>query len=222
MSGQAMIREIRKYEAQLKVHPTPVIIVSGEPDEHEKDYCLDSLGARAFLQKPVVLQDLVQMILSTLKQTKSHLKIEGTILIVDDERVTAKLMSQILTQEHYNNIVAHTVESVLTPLSVYRHSHYTRSSTIRLSSSSLTARSPMAPAATSWSRKKSLRVFKQLMGIGSKQREVRPFIVSISGNSVEDQRKLYAAFTIDEFLCKPIPKRKLLEVLLALPKRRRT
>jgi CheY-like chemotaxis protein len=97
MSGQTFIAEIRKYEKENNLPPVPIIVLTGESDKREKLDCLTKYGANEYLLKPIKLNELMQAVSRLI--AKDIKKFNRNILIVDDEDISADLMSKLLTSQ---------------------------------------------------------------------------------------------------------------------------
>lgn len=102
MSGQTFISEIRKYEQEKKSRAVPIVVVTAENSSTEKIFCMNTLGANEYLLKPIKLNDLL---LSLSKLLTGQEKETKNILIVEDEALSASVISRILTGQGHKIIV---------------------------------------------------------------------------------------------------------------------
>ncbi len=194
MSGQAFIAELRRFERDAGIaSPIPILVMTAENSGEEKRLCLTQYGANDFLLKPVKLRDLIVAL------AKFHSQNSGTrnarirrkrVLIIDDEVVGSKFMAAILADEGHVCVNAFSVVEGLSKLS---------SGTF------------------------DVIVLDNLLGDGTGVDFLRkaqiargsgPKVISVSGNSVEEQKRTYdeaeGAFRIEGYLQKPVRKQDLL------------
>ncbi len=96
MSGQALILEVRKYEEQENRRRVPIIVLTGEAAPSEKIACLSHLGADDFLLKPLKINDLLASIERIL--SRHHAKKHKNVLVIDDDVLSRKIISSLLTR----------------------------------------------------------------------------------------------------------------------------
>ena len=121
MSGQTLIMEIRKLERRKKSYKIPIIVLTGEPSENEKNICINLLGVEEYLSKPASFNRLTEAIqkilapgyLSSKRKKTGEQRIAKGILIIDDDQFSSFLTKQFLSGG--NNTIVHqafTLETV--------------------------------------------------------------------------------------------------------------
>ncbi len=190
MSGQTFISEVRKFEKDTnRSHAVPILVVTAENSGEEKRLCL-TLGATDFLLKPAKVRDLVSTLVKLHdKENKKHAPSKRRVLIVDDDATSSRFMSAVLTKEGHTCVNTFSVAEGLSEL--------------------------QKPDATF-----DVIMLDNMLGDGTGpdflravvrlNREKMPKVVSVSGNSVGDQRQAYetaAGLRVDGYLQKPAQKR---------------
>ncbi len=98
MSGQTFIVSIRRFEKEAHIaRPAPILVVTGENSGEEKRLCL-AQGANEFLLKPVKLRDLISALVKFHSRPQAANK-PKRVLIVDDEVISSRLVAAILSQQ---------------------------------------------------------------------------------------------------------------------------
>ena len=95
----------------------PIIVLTGDPSENEREKCINILKADAFLVKPVSILQLTSQLRKIFQEplNKSQTNVlepkhKKIILIVEDEILLSNLFAHFLT--NYNVMQAYTVEEV--------------------------------------------------------------------------------------------------------------
>ena len=101
MSGQEMILKIRNYETIQKVKRNiPIIVLSGDSHENERNLCLHSLGANDFLSKPINFNEFTN---SVKQSIFPHIRSQNIgkkgdekklILLIDDDAFASSIVKQ--------------------------------------------------------------------------------------------------------------------------------
>ena len=124
MSGQEMITKIRKMEGESKnLGSIPIIILSGEPSEIEINHCIQNLKANAFLNKPINIGKLLELMQNILGESESLLphssrvsereeEIKKFVFIVDDDFFSAQMLSKMLENNGFYTLHAHNISEV--------------------------------------------------------------------------------------------------------------
>ena len=119
MSGQTFIAELRTLERTRKVSKIPIIVLTGEPSENEKNICKNILGVDEYLNKPASFNRLTEAIHRILdrkadqvKNINSEVILNKAILIIDDDKFCSFLTKQFLS--NMNTVIhqAYTLQTV--------------------------------------------------------------------------------------------------------------
>ena len=110
MSGQTFIMEIRKFEQESKIAHVPIIVLTAESDNAEKLNCLTKYGANEYLLKPIKLKELLVSVSKLI--SKEEKKGPKTILIVEDEALSAQLLSKMLAKQNNKPILCAQISEV--------------------------------------------------------------------------------------------------------------
>lgn len=121
MSGQNFISEIRKFEEESKKKPVPIIVVTAENEPMEKINCLNSLGADDYLVKPIQLRDLLLSLSKLLLGVKKESK---NILLIEDESLSATIISKLLLDQGHSTIVCGNILQVFFLCELHRQKIY--------------------------------------------------------------------------------------------------
>jgi signal transduction histidine kinase/response regulator RpfG family c-di-GMP phosphodiesterase len=103
IDGITLAKAIRQFEKSHKRSPVPIVFVSGNCVEEEQQACIDPQGeirAAYFFRKPLAFQDC-QKFTEALRQDPK------TVLIVDDDTYSIRLLSSLLLKRNINSIIAH-------------------------------------------------------------------------------------------------------------------
>lgn len=198
MSGQTFITEVRKCERELFHGSAPVriLVVSAESSAEERRQCLSHYGADEFLLKPVKLQELVAALARTHNKDKP-VAISKRALIVEDDVIGSQFLFTMLTRAGHKCKQAFSVKEALDMIK--------------------------PGEAEGW----DIILLDNFLGDGTgaeflmkatQNAEVGRLhakVVSMSGNSVEEQRENYAGYRVDSFLQKPVRKQDLLDIFRA-------
>ncbi len=205
MSGQSFITEVRKFERETKIaHAVPILVMTAENSGEEKRLCLTQYGANDFLLKPVKLRDLIESLikLHNRDREKSRQR-KKRVLIVDDDVISSKFTATVLERDGHVCVNAFSVDEGLKELD--REGN----------------RNGCEP-------EYDVVILDNLLGDGTGMDFLRsaqklfgeklwtlPKVISISGNNVEDQRKLYEVdmCRIEGYLQKPARKQDLLAMI---------
>jgi len=103
VDGKELIQRVREYEEEF-ISPTrtPIIVLTGNNDEHEKEVCL-KLGADYFWTKPMNI-DRLQQVIPKLRRRQNIQK----ILIVDGDLPSGRITQMLLEEEGFSVIKAAT------------------------------------------------------------------------------------------------------------------
>ncbi len=200
MSGQTFIVELRQFERETKRPAVPVVVVTAETALEEKKLCLGKYGANEFLLKPVKLHDLVSAMVRLHSQGGSVArKRERRILLVDDDVIGSQFMSTILTRAGHRCSQAHSVQEAISML--------------------------QEDEKTEGVCKYDIVVLDSFLGDGTGADFLRlvrtsgrkmPKVISVSGNTIDDQRRMYEGCPVDGFVQKPAKKQDVLEMVAIL------
>ena len=94
MSGQTFILEIRKFEAENRRLPVPIVVVTAESAVDEKALCLTKYGANEYLIKPIKYQELITTLIKVCSDSPKECK--KNILVIDDDQLSARILSSVL------------------------------------------------------------------------------------------------------------------------------
>lgn len=194
MTGQSLIMRIRKYETESGRPRTPIMVLTGEAAQNERVACLGQYGADEYLLKPIKLLDLmssVETLLTASGTQKNRKKRKRRMLVVEDELMSQRLIMSFIRSTGDEAFGCGTVAEA--KLEVERNCG--RYQGIMLDS--------QLPDGTG-------RDFLQYCHTVVKGRGVRlPPVVSMSGNSVEDQKSMYEGLEVYAFMVKPVSKSQL-------------
>eukprot|EP01022_Parablepharisma_sp_SALTPOND_P007981 TRINITY_DN135016_c0_g1_i1.p1 TRINITY_DN135016_c0_g1~~TRINITY_DN135016_c0_g1_i1.p1 ORF type:complete len:728 (-),score=70.10 TRINITY_DN135016_c0_g1_i1:93-2276(-) len=193
MSGQTFILEVRKHEKETGKQRMPIIVVTAESSFEERKLCLTKYGANEYLIKPIKYQDLIRAI-KEIYALKVKEKVKN-ILIVDDDVISAKFLAGVLMKARYECMIKNSVTEAKSYFAEYGKNF-------------------------------GVVLLDNLLGDGTgaefvefidkivtENQAKRPFIVSMSGNAINDQKETYHGLNINGFLQKPIKKQELLDTL---------
>ncbi len=219
MSGQQFIIEVRKFEAETERRSgtdttvternvaarrrrvrVPIIVVTAENSSEEKKACLTKHGADEYLIKPIKYQDLLGAISKTLANLKRAM--QKNILVIDDDAVSATFLSTILGMEGHRCVLRGSVQEAKDEFS-RRHAEYDVILLDNLLGDGTGA--DFLSFATALVGDKAER--------GAESCGVMPFVISMSGNTVAEQKEMYDGYVVNHFLQKPIRKQDLLDVI---------
>ncbi len=202
MSGQTFVQEIRRFERQLGGRRVPIIVITAEAAIEEKRLCLTQYGANEFLLKPVKLRELmfalVRMHVSADQGKQKHEK-KKSILIVDDDTVGSRFLSTMLTKAGHRCEQAFSVHDGLR----------------------LVAEKPQFDIVILDSQLGDGTGPDFLRLLDEKQTEGRRRgmkVISVSGNDVREQKRMYEAggCGVDGYLQKPARKQEMLGLIQVL------
>ncbi len=196
MSGQAFIVAIRKFEHEKERSPVPILVLSAESSTEEKRLCMTQYGADQFLLKPVKLRDLVSA-LAVMHSGKGRRVLSRRILVVDDDVIGAQFMSTVLTRGGHSCMLAHGIAEAVGELEKNQEHPF---DVIMLDS--------LLGDGT------GADFLRSLVNLVS-ERKVRktPKVISVSGNTVTEQARLYSGYSVDGFIQKPARKQDVLEMV---------
>ncbi len=204
MSGQTFIQEIRRFEREHVGgrRKVPVVVMTAESAPEERRLCLTQYGADEFLLKPVKLRDLVMALARIHTTSPAGHSTSATkpkrILIVDDDTVGSKFMLITLTRAGHHCVQAFSLYEARQKLE-----EQTRYDIVILDSFLGDGTGP-----------EFVRLAQQrLEGVK---------VISVSGNAVEDQRRMYETETknekhgLDGYLQKPVNRQDLFGMIQLL------
>eukprot|EP01022_Parablepharisma_sp_SALTPOND_P018791 TRINITY_DN311_c0_g1_i1.p1 TRINITY_DN311_c0_g1~~TRINITY_DN311_c0_g1_i1.p1 ORF type:complete len:745 (+),score=83.48 TRINITY_DN311_c0_g1_i1:559-2793(+) len=193
MSGQAFISEVRKYEREANFPATPIVVLTAETSLEEKKLCLTQYGANDFLLKPVKQQDLISTLLKVHSENKRQ--IHKKILVVDDDVISSKFMTTVLSKNGHACMEAHSISEAK---QVFTEHH---------------AEIDVMVLDNLLGDGTGLDFFEFASGVIANGNQRMPAVISISGNPVAEQKDMYGQRKVDGFLQKPVRKRDLLEIM---------
>lgn len=183
MSGQTFIAEIRKFEKESKRVSVPIIIVTAENEPTEKLNCLNSLGANEYLLKPIKLQDLL---ISLSKLFSGEKKAGKNILVIEDEAISSTIIAKILSNQGHKPFVS---GQILQAKEIISREH---------NNLDLILLDNLLPDGTG-------KDFLEFLEEHEKNLKLNKIpIVSMSGNSIDEQKEHYEGFEIKAFFQKPL------------------
>ncbi len=189
MSGQSLIIEIRKFEQEHRLRRVPIVVLTGEAAPTEKMDCLTQYGADEYLLKPTKLADLLSSV-ERLVTRKSHSPaatgVKKSVLIIDDDVVSQKFLSTVIRRNGSE------VKSCINVKEAKREVllNLERYDVILLDNQL---------------RDGTGVDFMQYYCAEVLKKGVRRVpVVSMSGNAVQEQERVYDGFNMHGFLQKPI------------------
>lgn len=198
MSGQSFIQEIRRFERQsLSQRRVPIIVMTAEASVEEKRLCLAQYGADEYLLKPVKLRDLISVLVrihgagSPRGMIAKRRQKRRAVLIVDDDAIGSRFMVSTLTKAGHKCAQAFSVAEGERKLAEGEY---------------------------------SVVLLDNLLGDGTgadfvrqagkllREREVK--VISVSGNDVGEQRRMYEeVYKVDGYLQKPVKRQDVVEMV---------
>ncbi len=194
MSGQRLIIEVRRYEKENNKPPTPIIVLTGEASPAEKTECLGKLGADDYLLKPIKLQDLIMSVSAMLGRKIK--KTSKSVLIVDDDAMGQKFLSTVIGQAGGSAKDCLTVAAAKAEFAA----NFKKYDVILLDSS-----------LPDGSGRDFMQCYEEV--IQEKGEAARVPVISMSGNSIEDQQEMYETCKLYAYLMKPISKSELIRLI---------
>lgn len=202
MSGQSFVQEIRKFERESLRRsvnrPVPILIMTAEAAAEEKRLCLTQYGANEFLLKPVKLRDfLAALVRVSTEGSRAQQRGSRRVLIVDDDAMGAKFMTVTLTNGGHR--CSHAV-SMKEGLELLQREE-TGYDVIILDN-----------FLGDGTGLEFLKLAGNMLEAGGRRAKV----VSISGNDVEEQKRMYEVAgkcKIDAYLQKPVKKQEVLGLI---------
>ncbi len=203
MSGQTFIQEVRKFERGANIPPVPIVVMSAEAAMEERRLCLTQYGANEYLLKPVKLRELVGALVRANSSGDQSAKSRGRkkrVLIVDDDVIGSRFTLATLERAGHRCTQAFSVNEGLKRICEESEVY-------------------------------NVVILDNLLGDGTGLDFVRRLrsgeeassrskakVISISGNDVETQRRMYETEmgVIDGYLQKPVRKQELLGLIQIL------
>ena len=104
----------------------PIIVLTGDPSENERNKCINILKANAFLTKPICMGEFTMQLRKVIKMEEEKEE-EGEplitqrrlVILVEDDKLLSNLMKMFLT--NYNVIQAYSIKEVLIYIYIYSH-----------------------------------------------------------------------------------------------------
>eukprot|EP01022_Parablepharisma_sp_SALTPOND_P011854 TRINITY_DN150_c0_g1_i1.p2 TRINITY_DN150_c0_g1~~TRINITY_DN150_c0_g1_i1.p2 ORF type:complete len:308 (+),score=44.57 TRINITY_DN150_c0_g1_i1:1974-2897(+) len=192
MSGQQFILKLRENEERHRLGRIPVLVLTGEAAPGEKIACLSQYGVDEFLLKPVKLHYLLSTI-EKLLAGRADKRIKN-VLLIDDDAMSQKLISNIIKQVGNQPFVCGSVMEAKQEFEKDQEKY----DVIFLDS--------QLPDGSGLD---FMAFYQQLLENAIK----RPPVISMSGNSILDQHKMYENYQMHAFLEKPISKATLLNII---------
>ena len=117
MSGQAFIMEVQKLVRRKKARKIPVIVLTGEASDNEKNICTNVLGVDQYLNKPASFNHLTEAIHRVLdRQIPDVIEavnvMNKAILIIDDDQFCSFVTKQFLSNMNIVIFQAYTLQTV--------------------------------------------------------------------------------------------------------------
>ncbi len=194
MSGQDLIREVRKCEKGNELQQLPIIVLTGEAAITERASCLSMYGANEYLLKPVKLVDLMQSVEKLLTHRGTAAGRPKNVLLVEDEILSQRLIAKLISQ---SGDVPHCCRNLEQAKKALETIH-------DLDVIFLDSQLPDGTGVDFMS------YYTQMV---QKKETRRVPVVSMSGNPVPDQENVYSGFDIYTFIEKPISKAILLGII---------
>ncbi len=194
MSGQTLIMEIRKIETDTGRNRTPIMVLTGEAARDERVACLSQYGADDYLLKPIKLQDLMSSVEGLLIKTQK-VRTAKRVLVIDDDMMSRKLILTLIRQSGDEAFGCGTIAEAKTEIS----KNFGKYHAIILDN--------QLPDGT------GLDFMVHYAGVVTDHGIKQLPVISMSGNSAQDQERLYRGYSMHSFLEKPVSKAQLLNVL---------
>ena len=118
ITGQNFIQEIRAFEKRGCPHkfPIPIIILTAESSSEEQKKYLTKHGASEYLVKPIKNQELIAALIrvcSNNQRKKLEKNKKRNILIIEDDVLSSKYLSTVITREGHIARQCHNIKDVI-------------------------------------------------------------------------------------------------------------
>ncbi len=195
MSGQTFIQEIRKFEREKFGGPkVPIVVMTAEAAVDEKRLCLTQYGANDYLLKPVKLRELISALVRVHTSADQERARHKQVLIVDDDAVGSRFVAVTLSKAGHRCRQALTVREGREMLDEGECDILILDGLLGDGSG-----------------------VDFMRGAGAMLEKKRTRVISVSGNAVEDQRRMYeGAGRIAGYMQKPIRRQELLGLVQIL------
>lgn len=198
MSGQALIMEIRRLEKEMgRPNKVPIMVLSGEAAQEERVACLGQYGADEYLLKPIKMCEFSKAVDNMLKAAKLKARHSRRILVVEDDMISRRLVMTLMKKNGDEPVGCCSVAEAKREL----NENYEKYRVIFLDSQLQDGI--------------GTDVLAECARLATERGKTVP-VVSMSGNSAQDQRELYTGYSIHAFLQKPVSKAQLLDILRSI------
>ena len=185
MTGQYLMSEIRSYEQKNGLSKIPIVVLTGESAQNIKVECLGRYGADEYLIKPINFEILMKSIENSINKRKSNQK---NILVIDDDIMSQKVIVNIL------DILGAKVKCCF---SIKEGKESFINDSMNYDLILLDNQLPDGTGLDFMSFYKKSEKSKLCKKVP---------VVSMSGNSVSDQKRIYSNYEMNGFLEKPVLK----------------
>eukprot|EP01022_Parablepharisma_sp_SALTPOND_P004945 TRINITY_DN121329_c0_g1_i1.p2 TRINITY_DN121329_c0_g1~~TRINITY_DN121329_c0_g1_i1.p2 ORF type:complete len:241 (+),score=23.81 TRINITY_DN121329_c0_g1_i1:2063-2785(+) len=193
MSGQQLILSVRDFEKNKGSYKVPIIVLTAEASSTEKVACLSEYGADAFLLKPSKLSDLVETVERLV--TTRRLEKKKFVLLIDDDVISQKLITCFIKKAGHHPVACRSIAEAKREF----ESNPEKYDVIFLDS--------QLQDGTGL----DFMQFYSRMADGRNGWQIP--IISMSGNQIPDQQRMYGEYQLHAFLEKPVSKSKLLSII---------
>eukprot|EP01022_Parablepharisma_sp_SALTPOND_P024360 TRINITY_DN536_c0_g1_i1.p1 TRINITY_DN536_c0_g1~~TRINITY_DN536_c0_g1_i1.p1 ORF type:complete len:666 (+),score=101.58 TRINITY_DN536_c0_g1_i1:574-2571(+) len=199
MSGQSFILELRKFEKNFNRLRVPIVVVTAEASLEEKSLCLNQYGADQYLVKPIKHAELISALNKAMEAAQKN-KIAKKIFIIDDDILPSQFLLQVLEQEGHKCKICNTIEKAKEVFA----KEYLEYNLVMLDN--------LLPDGS------GVQFMEFALGFMKEKGAPMPAVISMSGNSVEDQKEMYSGYNLQGYLQKPIRRQVLLELIRIIQK----
>ncbi len=197
MSGQTFIQEIRRLEHESgKSTRVPIMVMTAESATEEKRLCLTQYGATEYLLKPMKLRDLVSVLVRVHSSSENR-KRPRNVLIIDDDAVGSKFLMVSLAKVGHKCAQAFSVAEGVRMLSRDQYD--------------VVILDNLLGDGTGLD---FMRTCERMLAGADGKRRTR--VISVSGNDVAEQKRMYESVAVDGFLQKPVRKQDVLGLIQVL------
>eukprot|EP01022_Parablepharisma_sp_SALTPOND_P008059 TRINITY_DN135131_c0_g1_i1.p1 TRINITY_DN135131_c0_g1~~TRINITY_DN135131_c0_g1_i1.p1 ORF type:complete len:864 (-),score=72.16 TRINITY_DN135131_c0_g1_i1:48-2462(-) len=198
MSGQDFILEVRKMERNRDLPRASIMVLTGESAPSEKVACLSQYGADEFILKPTKLGELMNCVEKLLLK-KKNCKSKKNILLIDDDSVSQKIISSFI---RHNGDIPKCCMNIRDAKDEFEK-RWAKYDAIFLDNE--------LPDGTGLDFMKFYEAFMM-----EKPYVKKIPVVSMSGNVVSDQERVYEGYKMHTFLQKPISKSVLTDIIKSI------
>ncbi len=201
MSGQSLIAEVRKHERETLKRTKgfmPIVVVTAETSADEKRLCLAQYGASEFLLKPIKIRDLAAALVRLHSATSGEVAGEKKrVLIVDDDVMGSKFMAMVLCRVGHICTRACSISNAMIMLE--EEKEYDAVLLDNFLGDGTGA-----------------DFVRRAEEMGKTKGRKMPKVISVSGNSLEEQKSMYEGMAMHGYLQKPVRKQDVLDMLSSL------